>query len=120
MTFVPLASLPKNSSTLETVRLNATTLKPWSFILRMRFWPMTARPIKAMSAVGCMCLLSQNRKKTIQRRASRARLFLEDERPGWCENLTLETEEEHDQIDHKQQHDHAFQQEHPAIVLVSF
>src|SRR5207247_10094385 len=34
--------------------------------------------------------------------------------------LTFEAEKEHDQVDHEQQHTHAFQQEHPAIVLVSF
>lgn len=27
------------------------TTKPWSFMLRMKFWPMTARPIRAMSAL---------------------------------------------------------------------
>jgi hypothetical protein len=50
----PLAASFRKSSTLETVRLKATTLYPWSLILRMRFWPMTASPIKAMSAVGSM------------------------------------------------------------------
>lgn len=27
------------------------TTKPWSFMLRIRFWPITARPIRAMSAL---------------------------------------------------------------------
>ena len=55
MTLVPLASLARNSSTFATVRLKATTVKPWSFMLRIRFWPMTARPISAMSPFGSMC-----------------------------------------------------------------
>ena len=52
MTFVPLASLARKWSTFSTVRLKATTVKPWSFMFKMRFWPMTARPINAMSACG--------------------------------------------------------------------
>ena len=36
---VPLASFARKWSTLEVVRLYATTLKPLSFMLRMRFWP---------------------------------------------------------------------------------
>src|SRR2546430_6465839 len=110
MTFAPLASLPRNSSTLETVRLKATTLKPWSFMLRMRFWPMTAKPMRAISAVGCMLLLSQNRKKTIQWREPCARLFLEDETPLVGPHLTFEPEKEHDQVNDEEQHNHAFQQ----------
>ena len=51
--FVPLASLSMKSSTLDTVRLKAVTVKPWSFMLRMRFWPITASPITAMSEFGC-------------------------------------------------------------------
>src|SRR2546421_4165324 len=35
-------------------------------------------------------------------------------------NLPLNAEEEHDQVDHKKQDDGAFQQEHPAIVLIVF
>src|SRR5215510_11189385 len=54
MTWVPLASLARNSSTFETVRLKATTVNPWSFMLRIRFWPMTARPIRAISALASM------------------------------------------------------------------
>jgi 6-phosphogluconate dehydrogenase (decarboxylating) len=46
---VPLASLAMKSSTLETVRLKTATLKPWSFMLRTRFCPMTARPIRPIS-----------------------------------------------------------------------
>ena len=37
MMLVSFAGPSRNSSTLETVRLNATTLKPWSFILRIKF-----------------------------------------------------------------------------------
>ncbi len=51
-TCVPLASLLMKSSTLETVRLKTATLYPWSFILRTRFCPMTARPIKPMSQLA--------------------------------------------------------------------
>ena len=55
MTFLwPLAASFRKASTLETVRLKATTVYPWSLILRIRFWPMTASPISAMSAVGSM------------------------------------------------------------------
>src|ERR1700733_4452430 len=52
MTFVPLAAPARNSSTLATVRLKATTVKPWSFMFKMRFWPITASPMSAMSAFG--------------------------------------------------------------------
>ena len=45
-----LGFAPRNSSTLATVRLKTATVKPWSFMLRMRFWPMTASPINPMSA----------------------------------------------------------------------
>src|ERR1051326_8957655 len=58
MTLVPLASWLRKSSTFETVRLKATTVKPWSFMLRMRFWPMTARPMSAMSALGSIMFLT--------------------------------------------------------------
>src|ERR1039457_4891941 len=50
----PLAASFRNSSTLEVVRLKATTVYPWSFMFIIRFWPMTARPIKAISAVCSM------------------------------------------------------------------
>ena len=30
----------------------ALTVKPWSSILRTKFWPMTARPMRPMSATG--------------------------------------------------------------------
>jgi hypothetical protein len=56
MILVPLASLARKSSTLETVRLNAATVKPWSFMLRMRFWPITARPMSPMSAFASLIL----------------------------------------------------------------
>lgn len=36
--------------TLSTVRLKAHTTKPFESMLRMRFWPITANPIKAISA----------------------------------------------------------------------
>src|SRR6266404_3583225 len=52
ITLVPLASLLRKSSTFETVRLKATTVNPWSFMFKIRFWPITARPIRAMSACG--------------------------------------------------------------------
>ena len=29
------------------------TTKPWSFMFKIRFWPITASPIKAMSALEC-------------------------------------------------------------------
>ncbi len=32
--------------------LKAQTTKPWSFMLRMTFCPMTASPYRAMSATG--------------------------------------------------------------------
>ena len=48
-TCVPFASLARNSSTLATVRLKTATLKPWSFMLRTRFCPMTARPMRPIS-----------------------------------------------------------------------
>lgn len=79
ITLVPLASFCKKSCTLDTVLLKAQTwtrtkisydamqwmtscdmtrdtcckltTKPWSFIFRIRFWPITARPIKAISAL---------------------------------------------------------------------
>src|ERR1035437_4986642 len=60
-TLVPLASLLMKSSTFETVRLNTATLYPWSFMLRTRFCPMTARPIKPMSQLAfSMKLLSES------------------------------------------------------------
>ena len=49
--FVPFASFARNSSTFAVVRLYAVTTKPLSFMLRMRFCPITARPITAMSEV---------------------------------------------------------------------
>src|ERR1043166_433139 len=58
MTLVPLASWLRKSSTFETVRLKATTVKPWSFMLRMRFWPMTARPMTAISPLGSIAFNS--------------------------------------------------------------
>src|SRR5579862_853825 len=51
-TWVPAASWPIKSSTLETVRLKTATRYPWSFMFRTRFWPITARPIRPMSQVG--------------------------------------------------------------------
>src|SRR5450631_2760143 len=51
-TWVPLASSAKKSSTLDTVRLKTATLKPWSFMLRTKFCPMTARPIRPISQIG--------------------------------------------------------------------
>src|SRR5437899_5249563 len=56
MTFVPLASLLRKSSTFETVRLKATTVKPWSFMFKIKFWPITASPIRAISAFGSILL----------------------------------------------------------------
>src|SRR5438093_13622067 len=44
-------------------------------MLRMRFWPMTARPMSAMSAFGSMFGFSKET-VTIQKRAARARSFL--------------------------------------------
>lgn len=49
---VPLASFARKWSTLDTVRLKATTLKPWSAALRIRFWPMTAKPIRPKSPLA--------------------------------------------------------------------
>lgn len=37
--------------TLSTVRLYAQTLNPFESMLRIRFWPITANPIKAISAL---------------------------------------------------------------------
>lgn len=36
--------------TFSTVRLYAHTTKPFESMFKIKFWPMTARPIKAMSA----------------------------------------------------------------------
>ena len=47
--FVPAASSAMNSSTLEAVRLYATTVKPWSFMFKIKFRPITARPMRAIS-----------------------------------------------------------------------
>jgi hypothetical protein len=45
------AALPSmNSSTLAVVRLKTATVNPWLAMLRTRFSPMTASPIKPMSA----------------------------------------------------------------------
>ena len=63
MTLVPLASLVEESSTLETVRLKATTVNPWSFMLRIRFWPITASPITAISALGSMLVYVYSAKR---------------------------------------------------------
>ena len=52
MTFVPLASSARNSCSLDTVPLSTATTKPWSFMFRTRFWPITARPMRPMSAGG--------------------------------------------------------------------
>jgi hypothetical protein len=49
---VPLASFARKWSTLDTVRLKATTLKPWSAALRIKFWPMTAKPIRPKSPLA--------------------------------------------------------------------
>src|ERR1035438_3732969 len=54
MTLVPLASLLRKSSTFETVRLKAATVNPWSFMFKIRFWPITASPMTAISALGSM------------------------------------------------------------------
>ena len=48
----PLASLSRKRSTLATVRLKAQMVNPWSPTFRMRFWPITARPIRPISALG--------------------------------------------------------------------
>src|SRR5664280_2729157 len=48
-TCVPFAGPSKNSSTVLVVRLKTATLKPWSFMLRTRFCPITARPIRPIS-----------------------------------------------------------------------
>ena len=49
--FVPFASFSKNWVTFSVVRLYAQTTKPWSFIFRMRFWPITANPMSPISAL---------------------------------------------------------------------
>ena len=46
-----MASLARNSSTFETVRLKAHTVKPWSFMFKTRLEPITDRPISPMSAL---------------------------------------------------------------------
>lgn len=60
-TLVPLAPVSKNSFTLSTVLLKATTLNPWSFIFSMKFWPMTASPMSAMSPTGSLIFKNQKR-----------------------------------------------------------
>jgi len=52
---LPLASFAKKRSTLETVRLKTTTVKPWSAVFKIRFWPMTARPMRPKSPLGSVC-----------------------------------------------------------------
>src|SRR5208337_5284780 len=61
-TSVPFASLAIKSSTFETVRLNTATLNPRSFMLRTRFCPITARPIRPIShdASGILFSKRQN------------------------------------------------------------
>jgi hypothetical protein len=41
----------KDNNTIQTLFRNSLTTKPWSFMLRMKFWPITARPMRAMSAL---------------------------------------------------------------------
>ena len=50
MIFLPLARPLMKSSTLETVRLKQATVNPLLSMFRMRFSPMTARPMRPMSA----------------------------------------------------------------------
>ena len=49
--FFPLARPSTNASTLEVVRLNTATVNPWLSMFRTRFSPITARPIRPISAV---------------------------------------------------------------------
>ena len=49
---LPFASFSMKCLTLGTVRLKAMTLKPWSAAFMIRFWPMTARPIRPKSPLG--------------------------------------------------------------------
>ncbi len=49
-----LARPLKNASTLEVVRLNTATVKPWLAMLSTRFSPITARPMSPMSAVAAV------------------------------------------------------------------
>lgn len=48
--FGPLCLVAKESSTLETVLLKAQATKPWSFMHKIKVWPMTASPISVMPA----------------------------------------------------------------------
>ena len=52
--FFPLARPSTNASTFDVVRLNTATVKPWLSMFRTRFSPITARPIRPMSAVGAV------------------------------------------------------------------
>ena len=64
------------------------TLKPWSFMLRMRFWPMTANPMRAMSAspsvilhtvaelpIGLLCEVLVKRQESLDERNPRQLLL---------------------------------------------
>jgi hypothetical protein len=54
MIFFPRARPAKNCSTRATVRLNTATVKPWLSMFSTRFSPMTARPIRPMSALAAV------------------------------------------------------------------
>ena len=49
--FFPFARPFTKSSTLETVRLKAATVKPLLSMFRIRFSPITASPTRPMSAL---------------------------------------------------------------------
>jgi len=55
---IPAAGPSTKSSTLETVRLNTATVKPWSAMFITRFLPITARPIRPISAVPSVIIQS--------------------------------------------------------------
>src|ERR1035438_5207938 len=94
MTLVPLASLLRKSSTFETVRLKAATVNPWSFMFKIRFWPITASPITAISALGSMLCI-------VTGAANNARLLARRQRfIGVYQALDVELEEEHVAVSH--------------------
>ena len=51
MIFFPLARPSRKASTFDVVRLKTATVNPWLSMFRTRFSPITARPIRPMSAL---------------------------------------------------------------------
>ena len=54
MKFLPLRAAGMNSSTRATVRLYTATRKPLLSMFSAKFSPITASPMRPMSASGCV------------------------------------------------------------------